>query len=242
MNKLAQAIILGTMCVILTIGICVQIKTVNNNGSTISSNQNLNDLKDQVLKMKEKYEESYGRLEQAQLELENTRTNVSNNDGDLKSLEEEIKQDGILLGTTEVKGPGVVITISDANMSQSTLSSILDPYNLLVHDLDLLEIINELRNAGAEAISINGQRVVNTTEVSCDGNVIMINDEKIASPFVINAIGLPERFNTLKRPHGYLYAMEQAGIQVDFNNKIEEITIPKFTGVTKFKYAKSIND
>ena len=62
MTKKAQAIILGIVCLILTIGICVQIKTVNSNGTTTSNNKVVNNLKSQVLKTKEKYEESYSRL------------------------------------------------------------------------------------------------------------------------------------------------------------------------------------
>lgn len=241
MNKLVQAIILGTMCLILAIGISVQIRTVNNSGSTINSNQKLNNLKDQVLRMKERYEESYARLEATQNELENKRKNIANNDEELKSLEEELNKNNILLGQTEVTGPGVIITITDATINQNTINPLLDPYNLVVHDVDILEIVNELKNAGAEAIDVNGQRIVNNTEISCDGNVITVNGEKVASPFVISAIGLPERFNTLKRPYGYLYYMEEATIKVDFNNKVDKITIPKYTGVTKFKYAKTIN-
>ena len=87
MTKKTQAVILGIMCFILTIAICVQIKTVNNNGTTTSSNKELNNLKTQVLRTKEKYEEAYQRLENAQKELEDTRNRVTSNDEQLKSLE-----------------------------------------------------------------------------------------------------------------------------------------------------------
>ena len=64
MSKSAEAIILGFMCLILTIGICVQIKTVNISGTTTSSNKELNDLKTQVLKMKEKYNDIYEKIDE----------------------------------------------------------------------------------------------------------------------------------------------------------------------------------
>ena len=242
MSKRTQSIILGIMCFILTIGICVQIKTVNSNGSVAGSNQKLNNLKSQVLKMKEKYEESYQKLEIAQEQLENARTSVTNNDEKLKSLEEEIKKDSILLGTTEVTGPGVTITVTDANIqSNNTISTFLNPYDLIVHDVDILEIVNELKNAGAEAIEVNGQRIVATTPISCDGNVIVVNGEKVSSPFTINAIGLPERLTTLNRPGGYLkYQLEEQSLIKTTCNKLEKITIPKYSGITSFKYAKTI--
>ena len=142
MEKKTQAIILGIMCLILTIGICVQIKTVNNNGTTTSANQELNNLKAQVLKRKEKYDEMYNKLDSAQQELESVRNKVTNNDEQLKNLEEKIKKYNVLLGATDATGQGVTITIADANVT-NTMSALLDPHNLIVHDKDILEIVNE---------------------------------------------------------------------------------------------------
>ena len=237
MKKWKQAIILGVMCFILTIGICVQLKTVNNNGSTVSSNQELNELKDQVLKMKEKYDNTYVLLETAQKELETTRNNVTNNDDELKALEEEIKKYNMLLGATEVEGQGATITIADANISSSA-NSVIDQSDLLVHDKDLLAVVNELKNAGAEAIEINGQRIVNTSAITCEGNVISVNGQKISSTFTINAIGLSTRLATLKRPGGYLERLDESYIKTTFT-RADKITISKYTGITNFKYAKT---
>ena len=142
MTKKTQAVILGIMCFILTIAICVQIKTVNNNGTTTSSNKELNNLKTQVLRTKEKYEEAYQRLENAQKELEDTRNRVTSNDEQLKSLEERIKKYNVLLGTTEVTGQGVTITVADANVNNS-IAALVEARNLIIHDTDILEIVNE---------------------------------------------------------------------------------------------------
>ena len=235
MNKKMQALILGLVCFILTIGISVQIRTVNRNGTTTSRNQELNNLKSQVLKMKEKYEDSYNKLERAQEELEKTRNNIASADEKLKTLEKEINRYSILLGTTEVNGQGVTVTVTDAS-TQDNLLAIMDP---IVHDVDILEIVNELKNAGAEAIDVNGQRITATTAISCDGNVIVVNGEKISSPFTINAIGQPERMATLTRPGGYLERMAESYIKTTFN-KVEKITIPKYIGGTNFKYATTV--
>ena len=236
MTKKTQAIVLGVMCLILTIAICIQIKTVNSNGTTTSSNKNLNNLKTQVLKMKEKYEDTYQKLDNVQKELEEARNKVTNNDEQLKSLEEKIKKYNVLSGTTEVKGPGVRITVTDAK-NTNPLNSIIDPRNLIVHDTDILEIVNEMKNAGAEAVEVNGQRIVANTAISCDGNVIVINGEKVSSPFEIKAIGFPERLATLNRPGGYLEYFGE--IKTTFKEE-EKITIPKYIGITSFKYAKTV--
>ena len=239
MTKKAQAIILGIVCLILTIGICVQIKTVNSNGTTTTANKEINSLKTQVLKMREKYEESYSRLERIQTELETTRSNITNNNEQLKILEEELRKYNMLLGTTEVNGQGVVITITDTDPKDPIRSINDNKKALLVHDLDILEVVNELKNAGAEAIDVNGQRIVDTTAISCDGNVIVINGEKVSSTFVINAIGLPERLSTLKRPGGYLEILEEDAIKCTLDKK-DKVTVSKYINVNKFKYAKTV--
>ena len=236
MEKVKHSIIFGLMCFLLVMGMAVQIRTVNKNGNTVSSNQNINELKDQVLKMKEKYETSYQRLEIIQKELETTRTNITSNDEELKALEEEIKKDSLLLGLTDVTGPGATITIMDANTKVNPLA--FDP---LVHDTDILEIVNELRNAGAEAIAVNGQRITNATSIVCDGNVIVVNGKKISSPFTITAIGYPERLNTLTRPQGYLEILLGNYISTNFK-KADLVAIPKYSGITNFKYAETVEE
>lgn len=240
MAKRTQAIILGIMCLILTIGICVQIKTVNYNGTTTSSNQKLNNLKSQVLKMKEKYDEAYSRLENVQSELEKTRKNITNDNEYLKSLEEQIKKYNVLLGATEVTGPGVTITLTDTD-PKDPIRFFTDNRALVIHNTDILEVVNELKNAGAEAIDVNGQRIVETTAISCDGNVTAINGEKVSSTFVINAIGLPERLATLKRVGSYLETEleKKAHIKTTLDKK-DKITISKYINGSKFKYAKTI--
>lgn len=236
MNKKVQYIILGLMCFILTIGICVQIKTIANNGGTLSRNQTESELKTQVLKMKEKYENIYANLENAEKELEEARQKVTNNNTELEDLERQIKEANMLLGVTDVKGSGVIITLKDGLATPTTLDASL----LLVHDRDILNIINELKNAGAEAIEVNGERVVNNTASVCDGNVILLNGERISSPFTITAIGLPESLITLNRAGGYLSLLDQANVITDIK-KSNNITIPKYTGIMKFKYAKTID-
>ena len=96
-------------------------------------------------------------------------------------------------------------------------------------------MINELKNAGAEAISINDQRIVTTTAISCRGNTIDINGEKVGAPFVIKAIGLPEYLSALSRPGGYMEALKEAGVNVKLE-KSNSIKIPKYSGIIKFEY------
>ena len=87
----------------------------------------------------------------------------------------------------------------------------------------------------AEAISVNEQRVVPTTSIECGGNIITVNGQKIGSPFVIKAIGLPENLANLNRAGGYLSYMKSASIGVDLK-KSNNITIPKYLLFTIFLF------
>ena len=237
-NKKIISLILGVMCLLLTYGIVVQIKTINSTGNTTGTNAIENELRDAVLKEKEKYDNLYNELEIAEEKLEVERTNATQNNGDLESLENSIKEGNKALGLSEVTGPGVIITLDD-NKKISLNNWFADPNILIVHDVDIMRVINELKNAGAEAISINDQRIVTTSAIECDGNVMNINGVKIGAPFTIKAIGLPERLINLKRFGGYLmYLEEDRFLEVSIKRE-ENITIPKYTGIMKFNYAES---
>ena len=238
LNKKVISIVLGLMCFALTLGICIQIKTVKNTNSVIGNNYEENNLRAEVLKYKEKYDNKYKDLENAEKELEKERQNSTKNDSELEKKEEEIVTGNKILGLTEVTGPGVIVKLSDSKLDSST---VLNPSTLLVHDVDLLEVINELKNAGAEAISINEQRLVPNTSISCGGNIIDINGEKVGAPFEIKAIGLPEQLAGLLRQGGYLEILRSASVGVELK-KYNSIVIPKYTGVMTYQYAKVINE
>ena len=115
----------------------------------------------------------------------------------------------------------------------------IDMNNLIVHDSDLRSLVNELANAGAEAISINDERIVNTTAITCAGNVILINGNKAGSPFTIKAIGNQESlYGAITRAGGYTYGLRARSIQVD-TRKSDNVQISRYTGALSFKYAQN---
>ena len=215
-NKKIISIILGIMCLALTLGICVQVRTIKNTDSTISQNYEANNLRDEILKYKEKYDNKFKELEETEKQLETERENATKNNSELEEAEKKITEGNKITGMTEVTGAGVTITLSDG---KGISSSTLNPSQLIVHDIDVLSVVNELINAGAEAISINGQRWVLNTAISCRGNTIDINGERIGAPFVIKAIGLPEYLSGLERVGGYLEYMKQDGVNVKLENQ-----------------------
>ena len=169
----------------------MQVKTINSMNTKYSTSSTVNDLRDEVLRYKEKYDNKYNELEKAEAELEKERESTTGNNDELTKLEEQIKEGNKLLGFTEVTGEGIIVTLKDS--TSPTLSTVVDTNQLVVHDMDVLSVINELKNAGAEAISINDQRLVDTSAIVCDGNVIQVNGQKIGAPFEIKAIRISRK-------------------------------------------------
>lgn len=237
MKRIHLMIVFGIMSMILTYGIATQIRTVNNNGTTVNLTPEQSELKSKILKISEKYNNLNEEIEILEKKLEEERQSSTKNNSTLTSLEESIKEKNTLLGLTEVTGTGIKIVLNDSNISTNNyLGNISD---LLVHDGDLIHVVNELFNADAEAISINGQRVVSTTAIECDGNVIKVNGFKIGATFEILAIGYPEYLAGISRVGGYLERLESRGILVTIT-KQNTVTVPKYTGTFKFTYATNV--
>lgn len=237
-NKKMIGLVLGIMCFFLTVGICIQIKTVKNTSLKVSQNYEENNLRAEVLKYKEKYDNLLKETEKVDEELQQKIEKATQNNSELEDAKNQINEANKIIGLTEVTGPGIIITVAD---SDKDATSVLNSNELLIHDKDILKIVNELKNAGAEAISINEQRIILTTPIICGGNIININGERIGSPFEIKAIGSPEALANLSRPGGYLSRLEEAGIKVSTPKKSNSITIPKYSGVLNFKYITNVS-
>lgn len=239
MNKKQISITLGIMCFILTFAIVVQVKTMQNASSTASRTLSDNELRDNVLKWKEKYDNIAEELKKAEKMLEEVRQKATQNDTTSVAKEEELKKNNTLLGLTDVTGSGIIIELEDGKKEDSILT-IETANSKLIHNEDLLSLVNELRNAGAEAIEINGQRIINTSAITCEGTVIKINGERVGSPFTIKAIGSQALlYGQITRIGSYLDAMIEDGVIVKDVIKSDNITINKYNGAITFKYMKT---
>lgn len=237
-NKKNISLILGTMCIVLSCGIAIQVRTINNIGTTTSVNDSENQLRDAILRTKEKYDNLYAEVENAEKLLEKERENSTQNNSELSKLENDIKTINTQLGLTDVTGQGVIVKLDDSkSIGSSSFANIVDLNKYVVHDSDILEIVNELKNAGAEAISVNEQRIVTNTVIECDGTVIKVNGVKIGAPFEIKAIGMKETLLNIKRLGGYLWNLENRFYLDVSCSSSDNISIPKYTGTYKFNYA-----
>lgn len=229
MKKQHIAIMLGLICFLLVISIFIQMKTVKSMQKTVGTTLSKNsELIDEVLTSQEEYDLLHNELEKAEAKLEIIRTQAVSGTQEDKDAEKELKDNNSLLGLTEVTGEGLIIKLDD---NRNVEGDELNISQYLVHEQDLLHIINELYNAGAEAIAINDNRIVNVSSILCDGNIIRVNGKIITVPITIKAICSKAIKNTLIRPQGYLQIMANEGIDVKIIDDSNIITIPKYDGV-----------
>ncbi len=157
---------------------------------------------------------------------------------ELGYIVEENKNLKMAAGLTPVTGRGISVTINDSPKAGQAEGVSSDAF--LVHAEDLLSILNELNVAGAEAIAINGQRIVSTSSVRCAGSVVNVNDVKIAAPFIITAIGDPDILEAaLVFPGGVVDSLKPWGIEI-LIKKLETMEIPAYDQKYVFKEIKGI--
>lgn len=136
----------------------------------------------------------------------------------------------------EVSGPGIVITLNDSK-TLSKPGENQNPY--LIHDEDLLKTVNELRAAGAEALSLNDERIIATSEIRCAGPTVSVNNKRSSPPYVIKAIGNPKTLEAaLNMRGGIVENLKVWGIQVSVKAE-DEIVIKPYEDEFKYKYAKA---
>ena len=156
-----------------------------------------------------------------------------------KALEKTLKEGSfgtemeellVFAGLTEVTGEGVTVTMND---SSTRGGSDMNAY--LVHAEDLLSVVNELNGAGAKAVSINGQRMVGQSAITCAGSIVMVNGVRVAAPFEIKAVGDPEVMDSaLHFPGGVIDNLAPWGIEISVR-KETAVTVAAYTQTALFR-------
>lgn len=235
MNMVQKYNIIATIMIALALFIfsfiiAAQMNTVGNT-NIISEGMREADLLRELQTAKEEYEALKESYEESQEIVEEYKTSSSTNDALIASMKSDLEKANVLAGLADVKGEGVVVTIKDS--TDMTLSAEAG----LVHDTDLTAIVTELKAAGAEAISINGQRIIATTAIRCVGPTIQVNSVKVASPFYIKAIGNSKYLESaLTIRNGVVDSLKSYGIEVNIKTD-NKITIDKYDLALKLKYA-----
>ena len=213
--------------------IAAQLNTVGNT-NIISEGMREADLLRELQNIKEEYQTLKEQYDESQEIVEEYKTSSSSNDSLIASMKSDLEKANVLAGLATVRGEGVVITLKDSTDTEMSVEA------GLVHDTDLTAIVTELKAAGAEAISINGQRVIATTAIRCVGPTIQVNSVKVASPFYIKAIGNSKYLESaLNIRNGVVDSLKAYGIEVEIQTD-NGITIDKYDLALKLRYASEV--
>lgn len=156
----------------------------------------------------------------------------------LQELRAELTTQQIQAGLVDVRGPGVRVSLDDSQLL-STASNVDD---LLIHDYDLRDLVSVLWLAGAEAVSINDERVVQGTSIICVGSTIMVNDTRLSPPYEVLAIGDPLRLQDSLRNPGYLTELRMRDERFDLAFEFvraDTMTIPAYHGSIRHRFVQS---
>ncbi len=154
------------------------------------------------------------------------------------TLNKELQETKVIAGLTEVSGSGVQITLTD-NIKEGLAPN--DPINLgnYIHDVDIANVVNELKVSGAEAIAVNGQRISTQTAIRCVGSVVHINFVPAAPPYIIQAIGNTNAlYGGMNLPQGVLDEIRKVNPAMVHMDKKSKLVLPAYSGSTQMHFAK----
>lgn len=226
------------ICILLGIIIGIQAKTVKKQITTIDV-QRVSELSVELKKTMEENENLSRQLRESEKKIREYENSMSGDDKPLQLFKKELENTRKISGMTKLQGRGITVTLND---SRQTAKGNADANAYLVHAEDILSVINELNVAGAEAISINGQRIIGSSSVRCAGSVVNINGIKIATPFVITAIGDPDVLESaLNFPGGVIDSLSPWGIEIIIK-KQPNVIVEAYSQTIRFKEAKDVKE
>ncbi len=176
-EKIILSISIGCVAFILTMVMFTQFKTIEQTDIVAIETMRETELRTELAEWKAKYEEVQTKLEDTNHKIEEYQTQMTSEKDAAELLKQEVNDAHKFLGYTDVQGEGIVITLEDNSFKN-------------IESFDLISLVNELKLAGAEAISINDERVVSSTDIALINNrIILVNGNRISGPYVVKAIG-----------------------------------------------------
>jgi len=219
-------------CFLLGLVLVTQIRledTIRKN--TVNSNEVLvnlvNNLESEI-SLRETY------LSTLRLQIDEMSILLSNDETELGEMQKHLTELRTISGYTALEGIGISVVLDDIPSSAVLPSNIGDLSQSIIHYQDLLYVVNDLRRGGAEAISINEQRVITSTEIRCVGNTILVNTTRLAPPYQIKAIGNPAALQNAIQSSDTYSRLQISGFPVNYtlttSYSNELIQIPAYIG------------
>ncbi len=234
MKMIHAQIAIGSVCLVLAFTITLQIRSVSYNRVNNPNTLRAEEIQKQLRQAQEnnlKYAEQVMQLKE---DLAAFKTDAAESSDYSKTLLKQLERAELLAGLTSVEGSGIIVTLRD---SKAENTGNIDPNLYVVHDADVLWLMNELRDAGAEAMQLNGERIISTSEIRCAGATVSVNNNRTAAPFEIIAIGDPVNMeNALLMRDGVYDTLRYYGIEITIK-KASKVTVNAYKGNISFKHA-----
>lgn len=234
-EKIVMSITIGIACFALMLVMFMQFKMVEQTDITAIETMRESELKLELSSWNEKYNELNERYQEVIAKIEEYKNESVSDQKTAQLLEIELEQLNEALGKTDVEGQGIVIQLTDKAGTELSEDVLVKSIN----EEDLLRVVNELFAAGAEAVSINGNRIISTSSIAfIDEDILKVNSKKVSSPYVINAIGNSEYLkSSVTGKGGIINELQELGHDaiVDINNRV---LIEKYEDDITTKYIK----
>lgn len=240
----STTVIICIICFIISLSVTLQVRTINTSESDILRLKRENELRDEIEQWKEVYELANTKIAEQNKKIEEYRNASAKTDDTVALIKKELDTANLLAGVSAVKGSGITVKLDDsAALEKIHLEAGYYNSNVyIIHDTDIMSIINELKVAGAEAFSVNGQRIVANTAIRCVGPLIQINGINLAAPFTISAIGNPDILaSSLNLRGGIISEVKAAQIDVEIE-KHDELVIPAYDRVMEYQYGAPVTE
>lgn len=235
-KSLSAQLSVTLVSLILGLALAAQFKNVQRVGGSVSL-QRTQELTRQVQKLEQENEALEARIQEYETRIKEFENAVQSEGQSNKLIYEELERTRMLAGLVDVQGPGVVVTVNVKYVNEWGQDAIVQN----VRYDDLLKLVNELNAAGAEAIAINDERIIATTEIRNAGDYIVINTNRYSAPFEIKAIGNPDTLEAALKLLGGV--ADDLGVYLQINIKrVDNIRIPKYRGTFQYKFAKPVQD
>lgn len=216
-NKVALAFILMVTGFIVAFSYqYVQKQEAKERRMTMEQWKREHQLRTQLIEEQEGNRERQQQLDEIRAKIHNIEQKLAKQKTDSAQLVKKLSNFRMINGQTFVEGPGIMVTLSDADYVPGGKN----PNNYIVHQQDIQEVIYELYAIGAEAISLNGQRLSTHSYIECVGPVVKVDGERYTAPFIVRAIGDPELLmNAINMNGGTAELLIARGIDVTIETK-----------------------
>ncbi len=162
---------------------------------------------------------------------------------DLRRVQEQGRPLRVAAGLEELAGPGLTVTLDDAP-EEVLASAGEDVNNALVHQQDIQGVANALWQGGAEAMTIQGVRIISTTGIKCVGNTVILNGVPYSPPYEIAAIGDPDRLRDALDDNPYVQAYLRAVDIWQLEWDVEEsgeLVAPAYAAPVELRHARPLS-